>query len=186
MRTCSPLAQSMILCCALVGASLPVMVAPAAVVIADPATVALPYRHLTQRNPLSLDAAVLRRIAQVNPHAALVLCDFHPCTQPSQVSIVAGRAVITGLPTTATVQLVSEGSSDRDAVTRSIRPLAGADEYVETEWSSARTPSGDLAVTFASHVMGRDGMARRAAYPTIAMTVQNASPSRILDWKVVR
>ena len=186
MRTCSALARSMILCCALVGTGLPAMVAPAAVASGDPATVALPYRHVTQRNSVSLDAGQLRRIGQVNPHAALVLCDFHPSTQPSQVSIVAGRAVITGLPTAATVQLVSEGSSDRDAVTRSIRPLPGTDEYVETEWSSARTPSGDLAVTFASHVMGRDGTPKRAAYPTIAMTVQNASPSRILDWKVVR
>jgi len=186
MRSRSSLARSMILCCALAGASLPAVVAPAAVAIADPGPVALPYRHVTQRNSISLDDAVLRRIGRVNPHAALVLCDFHPSSEPSQVSIVAGRAVITGLPTMATLQLVSEGSTDGDAVTRSIQPLPAAGEYVETEWSSARTQSGDLAVTFSSHVMGRDGTPKRTAYPTISMTVQNASPSRILDWKVAR
>ena len=172
---------------AFAGAGQPAVDAAAsAAAVVDPGIGRLPYRRVTQQSFIALDDALLRAIGRANPHAALILCDFRPNTQPSRVSIVAGQAVMTGLPTMATLQLVTAGSSDGDALARSIRPMQDAGDYVETDWSSARTPSGDLAVTFATHVMGKDGVARGAAYPTIAMTVQNASPSKILGWRIVR
>ncbi len=178
-------ALSFFLCCVWASAGQSSADAGAALAT-DAGSLALPVRRVTQQNFIQLDDAQLHAIGRANPHAALILCDFGPSTQPSQVSIVAGQAVMTGLPTPATFQLVSAGSADAGAIAQSILALPDAGDYVETEWSSVRTPSGDIAVTFATRVMGRDGAVRRAAYPTIALTVRDASPSKILAWRMVR
>jgi hypothetical protein len=140
--------------------------------------------RVTEGNFIQADPAILVQLAQVNPMAAMVVQAFSPWEEPVYASIKEGRIANRRIPTLENVMLTLRNNRDEAAFSAAMKPIADSNHFAEVRWNSSLTASGDLEVTFESHLITADGAAtQQKLYPTVKAVFSKSTPVRLLSWK---